>query len=91
MTRRSRDRHKAVWGRSYEGSEAEVTTGVTGGIECEECGSDENAKTFHHFDQRSPERLCWDCRWPHIKRRLRSKVGLDEPESDEQPTLKDWL
>lgn len=41
--------------------------------DCERCGADENVTRFQFYDREDSngeEWLCWDCRWPYIKRRV---------------------
>jgi len=52
---------------------------------CERCTGTDHVKEFFYnqFERRSgSERLCWDCRWPFIERRLHPELrdGGTEPE-----------
>lgn len=65
------------------------------GWSCGQCGSDDKSvQRFYHFRPvRKEEKLCWDCRYPIIKKRLESKIvdGEQVPKHEPNlPSLDDW-
>lgn len=58
------------------------------GWDCEVCGSDDwsviKMWLFGENEKNDEKKLCWDCRWPVIQKRLH---GFDEVEDRDTPLL----
>jgi hypothetical protein len=49
--------------------------------DCERCGFEESQR-FTYFDHREDEFLCFECRWPFIKKRIHSEEESIEGEEE---------